>query len=445
MADPTSHPNIAQELYQKNVDLVNANKTLELIHELDEIMINSQAVEEVAQKFIDTICAKLGFVDGLVVEADEKSEYLRLIGVTQTQVNKTVLDLAGTAISDVRFGLAGSGNELVEVFNSKSAKIVKGEAGLWYPLVGADEVKDVTGFNDGAVLIYPIVMRGKVLGCYAVSAPAGVETLTEFERIVLTRLGTVFGLAIDRMRVSSELRESQERELGHARELLKLKDEFVFIATHDLRTPVTAISGFLELIAHSGEQYSADTQENLNAIIESSHRLEKLVEDLLEVARSESGTMQLEVKPVDIGQVMDKVIGEVKLKAEEKGVKFETTGEAGTVAADEGKLAEVLENLLSNAVKFNRPDGKVTVGYTRLDKLLEVRIADTGFGISEKEQAKVFTKFFKTRTEDTKRVPGTGLGLFVVRMLVEKMGGQIKFESKEGEGTTFTFTLPLVE
>jgi len=232
-----------------------------------------------------------------------------------------------------------------------------------------------------------------------------------------------------------ELRESQKREL-------ELKDEFVFIATHDLRTPVTAIDGYLSLIKNDGEKFSASTQENMRAISEASNRLKTLVQDLLEVARSDSGTMKLETKPVDVGKVIEQCLAEVKVKAQEKKVALKVAGRPVKVLGDVTKMPEIFENLLSNAVKFNREGGEVRVEYSDAGQMLQIVVADTGYGIPKDEQAKVFTKFFKIRTEDTKLVPGTGLGLFVVRMLVEKMGGQIRFESVENQGTKFIIKLP---
>ncbi len=244
---------------------------------------------------------------------------------------------------------------------------------------------------------------------------------------------------------TEELKESQERELAKAKELLKLKDEFVFIATHDLRTPVTAIDGYISLIDEEKPKFSEHIEKNFAAVKEASDRLKRLINDLLEVARGESGTIKVDVASLDITQVVDRVMREVKPIAEEKKVNLESNVDPSgkTVLADEDKLYEIIENLMSNAIKFNKPDGKVTLTTKKQNNMLEIVVADTGHGIPKAEQAKVFQKFFKYRGDATVDVPGTGLGLFVVRMLIEKMGGKIGFTSEEEKGTTFTFTLPL--
>lgn len=245
-----------------------------------------------------------------------------------------------------------------------------------------------------------------------------------------------------------ELKETQERELAKANELLRIKDEFVFIATHDLKTPVTAIDGYISLIKEDKPKWSSDIEENFEAVQEASDRLKQLVNDLLEVARGESGTIKVNVSPLDIREVVKRVVREVKPAADEKKVelKEDIDGSATMVMADADKLYEVIENLMSNAIKFSKPEGAyIGINTKKNGDILEVSVADNGFGIPKAEQTKVFQKFFKYRGDNTLDVPGTGLGLFVVRMLIEKMGGKISFSSEEGKGTTFTFTLPLAK
>jgi len=237
---------------------------------------------------------------------------------------------------------------------------------------------------------------------------------------------------------TEELRKIQKRELA-------IKDEFVFIATHDLSAPVTAVIGYLDFIKASKEKFSEDTQKSFKAIEESAGRLGQLVEDLLQVARSESGTIKVEVSPVNIDELVETSIRQISLLAKEKNIRIKSELDQNNknVLADDEKLSEVMENLLSNAVKFNSDGGRVDVKSVRVDNKLQVSVADTGYGIPKAQQGKVFQKFFRARGKETKKVPGTGLGLFVVRMLVEKMKGDITFTSEEGRGTTFTFALPV--
>ena len=257
-------------------------------------------------------------------------------------------------------------------------------------------------------------------------------------------LTVIFGILL--VRSIYKLKETEDREIEKARELLKLKDEFVFIATHDLRTPVTAIDGYISLIKEDKPQFSPAIEKNFAAVEEASGRLKQLVNDLLEVARGESGTIKVDVSKLDINELIDRVVREVKPSADEKNVQLQVSLDQTNrfVMGDTEKLAEVVENLMSNAVKFSKAErASISVSTKRDGDMLFVIVADNGYGIPKEEQGKVFQKFFKYRGDETQSIPGTGLGLFVVRMLVEKMGGKIGFTSEKGVGTTFTFTIPV--
>lgn len=245
---------------------------------------------------------------------------------------------------------------------------------------------------------------------------------------------------------TQELKETQAKALRKARELLKIKDEFVFIATHDLGTPVTAIKGYGNLLKQSKERFSSDTRENIDAIIDASERLNQLTNDLLQVARSDAGTIKIKPVELDVIEIIEDAIAQVTPRAAERQIKiiFAKSNKKILVLADQQKLAEVMENLLSNAVKYNFDRGNVKVGVKKKNtKEIEITVADSGIGIPAEMQHKVFTKFFRAQVNGAESVPGTGLGLFVVRMLIEKMGGKVEFSSVENKGTTFVITLPI--
>lgn len=241
------------------------------------------------------------------------------------------------------------------------------------------------------------------------------------------------------------LKESHEREMEKARTEAKLRDEFVFVAAHELRTPITAIKGFLELVSDTEGSFPTDVQEDLDAIKMASEHLNELVNNLLEIARSDAGAMKIETKPMDIIPVLENILKEVNSLVIEKNitVKLNNFKNGIKILADEAKTKEIFTNLIGNAIKYNRKGGVLEISAMCIDHSgVIVEIRDTGFGIPTEQQQKIFGKFFRASSKDTQGILGTGLGLFITKMLVEKMGGSITFSSVEGQGTTFAVSFP---
>jgi len=243
---------------------------------------------------------------------------------------------------------------------------------------------------------------------------------------------------------TKELKEAQEREIRKAQDVARLKDEFVFIATHELRAPITAIRLFLEMMPTKEDFFPKDIQEKLNSISSASEHLNQLINDLLQIARSEAGTMKMVVEPIDIISVIKKQLEEQDSLVQKRGIKVSFKHAVATprVQADRQRVTEVVTNLINNAIKYNREEGLISISVLEQGGNVIVEIRDTGFGIPAEQQGKIFQKFFRASNKDTLNVLGTGLGLFITRMLVEKMGGSITFTSVQGEGTTFAFLLP---
>lgn len=241
-----------------------------------------------------------------------------------------------------------------------------------------------------------------------------------------------------------ELKESQERELAKAQDIAKLKDEFVFIASHELRTPVTAIRGFLKMVSNAAKDFPQDVKENLSYMSAASEHLNQLINDLLEISRSEAGTMKIAVQPHSIAPVIQSIMQEVTPQAKQHSItiNLEINAKTGLVMIDEKKTKEVIMNILSNAIKYNREKGKVDIRVFPVQDKVAIEVKDNGYGIPKDQQAKIFQKFFRAANKNTEDVLGTGLGLFITRMLVEKMNGEISFTSIENEGTKFTILLP---
>ncbi len=230
------------------------------------------------------------------------------------------------------------------------------------------------------------------------------------------------------------------RDVSAERAVETMKSEFVAAVSHELRTPLTSIYGFAETLMRQDVQFDeADRATFLGYIASESERLIRIVDDLLNVARLEAGTLGLDLGPVELGEV---VAGAVKNEPR-TGHRFEVDVPAGLVAlADRGRLGEVVQHLVANAIKLSPPGGTITiVGRARPDTV-ELRIVDEGSGIALAERKRLFTKLFHGSDGAPDPESGTGVGLFLARGLVAAMRGRLWVESDEGTSSSFVFELP---
>lgn len=238
------------------------------------------------------------------------------------------------------------------------------------------------------------------------------------------------------------------RDVTKEKEIDKAKTEFVSLASHQLRTPLTTVSWYSEmLLAGDVGKLTPDQNKYLEEIYKGNKRMIALVNTLLNVSRLELGTSLVEPEPTDIIALAKNVVVEQKLKIEEKKLiitqKFSTA--VPIFSADPKLLRMVFQNLLTNAINYTPEGGKITIEIAlsaERSKIL-IKISDTGYGIPENQQDKIFTKLFRADNVRDKDTEGTGLGLYIVKSIIEDSKGKIWFESEENKGTTFFITLPL--
>ncbi len=235
-------------------------------------------------------------------------------------------------------------------------------------------------------------------------------------------------------------------DVTRAREIDRLKSEFISVASHQLRTPLSSVKWTLKMMLDGDMGKLTEEQiEFLSRSYETNERMIHLVNDLLNVSRIEEGRMELKTEWVQIEDLIEKVKNEIQGEITDRKIKFilKTPQKVPKVFIDPTKIYLVIQNLLDNAVRYTLPGGQVTISID-YDKIkMKVSVSDSGVGIPKEEQMRVFSRFFRAENVVRLQTEGTGLGLFIVRNIVEKHGGQVGFKSKEGKGSTFYFTLPL--
>jgi len=228
------------------------------------------------------------------------------------------------------------------------------------------------------------------------------------------------------------------------------KNEFISIATHELRTPITAIKGYLSLFKKESKDLSGKQQIYLENILSATDRLVKLTEDLLQVTRLEEDRMKFNIGLVDLTTIIKKVSDDFSEKARGKGLSFNLhlPPYPTTIAGDSTRLVQIFSNLVDNAIKYTEK-GSINISFehyseklTKEDKVAVI-IKDTGVGIDTKDIEDIFNKFHRTERAANLREPGVGLGLYIVKSFIEKQGGVINVKSRAKKGSTFAVTFPV--
>ena len=235
-------------------------------------------------------------------------------------------------------------------------------------------------------------------------------------------------------------------DITELRNVERMKTEFVASVSHELRTPLTSIKGFVRTLLDDTEgYYDRDTQVEFYQIIDQEcDRLVRLINDLLNVSRIEAGrALELNLKPIDLRNLMARVVTSQQSYTTRHTLVLEAPEDLPAVVADEDKVDQILTNLINNAIKYSPDGGHVWVSARSADGNIEVSVKDEGVGIPEEHLDKIFARFHRVESGDSRRAGGTGIGLYLVKHLVEAHHGRIRVDSRVDQGSTFTFTIPL--
>lgn len=233
-------------------------------------------------------------------------------------------------------------------------------------------------------------------------------------------------------------------EISELRRLERVRQDFVANVSHEFRTPLTAIQGFSETLLGGALEDPENRRRFVEIIRDHAARLARLTEDLLELSRIEAGELKLEFQPVSVRQLVESCVETASLKAGAQQLTLQVTVPEGlpAVRGDANRLQEVLQNLLDNAVQYTPTGGHIEVAAAQPDGQVVITVSDTGIGIPQAEQSRIFERFYRVDAARSREAGGTGLGLSIARHIVEAHGGRIWVESTVGEGSRFHFSVP---
>lgn len=314
--------------------------------------------------------------------------------------------------------------------------------------------------NNQVAVFVPLSTNRGVVGYMLLGGKASGYIYSKADLQVLSTLSKEFAVAIENALAYSQIShfndllkgkiESATHDLTVAnnqlKQLDKAKDEFISMTSHQLRTPLSVISGYIQLILYNANHnIPQDIRDSLKKALNNTDSMSDLVNGLLNVSRMDAGRFHLEKSKVDVTRLVDKAVEQMQLHADQKGVKLEYTKPATLlpqVLVDQDKTQQAINNLIDNAIYYT-PKGAVQISLTQKGSELTFMVKDNGIGVPAAQQAKLFTRFFRATNAQTTRPDGTGLGLYIVRRIVEDQGGKMLFSSVEGKGSNFGFTMPI--
>lgn len=441
---------INQELYKKSAELAERNKALSLLGAIEEIILSSAVSQEkIAQQVTSLLVIQAAFQIVSIFIYDKEKNALVRVGTSNAKGNAGETD---TTLYLSSIPLTQTSNVIIQAINERQIKF---SHSLDYLLFSsdqaelADDVQQKMGVK--SAVVFPLVARNQLIGAMVICLTHTEEELLEYQRTLIDRLGELIGIAMDNAMLYQQVQVTNNKLQtvnSQLKVLDKLKNEFVSVASHELRTPMTAIKSYLWMaLKGKGGALNEKQKYYIERSYNSVDRLVRLVNDMLNISRIESGHITIEFQSVELNTLVQEVIDEVLPRAGELGVSVtvQKEGSLPRVLADPDKIKEVLFNLIGNSLKFTPKGGSVTVSFSQANGFVSTTITDTGAGIAPDDLGKLFQKFgllpgsYITNQTTTE---GTGLGLYICRSIIDLHHGEIKGTSDgKGKGSKFTFSL----
>ncbi|UCC89194.1 MAG: GAF domain-containing protein [Anaerolineales bacterium] len=329
--------------------------------------------------------------------------------------------------------------------------VAQNNQSLIAPDTQADErhLKDVdqlTGLVLRSILSVPLRAKQHVIGVLQVS-DIDVDRFKPEDLTLMESLAAMAAIAIENARLYAEEQQraaALARALEQQQELDRLKNEFIRNVSHELRTPLALIYGYAELLDDGGlGELQPDQREPVSVIARRTRMLHKMVDDLMIILETEAQAPQR--KPLNLADLVRELLADFQIAVQQAGLTLvaELSPNLPKVPGDIESLRRVLDNLLGNALKFTPPGGQITVRLWAEGPAVMLEVADTGIGIPPDQLERIFERFYQVDGSTTRRYGGTGLGLALVKEIIEAHGGKVGVESNEGRGSTFTLTFPI--
>jgi signal transduction histidine kinase len=434
---------ISQEMYKRNLELAETNQALSLLRTIDSLVLESHdelkiLCQNISQAIIDSSSYPL-----LAIMANPPhKDYLELMGWATSYDTRPEVDRYRVQLDDHNEWLVQPGRITTINLKTLSNELIA-------RLLG-DSVQDIINLRHilpiQSVALVKLLARHRLVGLMVVGFTQEAEMITEKEHLLLDRLSEAVGIALDSKLLFEENQEVL-RQLQKTNEKLKAldetKDEFISMASHQLRTPLTSVKGYLSMVLEGDAGEISEMQHKLlDQAYVSSQRMVYLIADLLNVSRLRTGKFVIEAVPTNLADLVEGEITQLKGTAKSRNITlaYEKPSDFPALLLDETKIRQVVMNFADNAIYYTRNGGHINIELEDKGRTIEFRVVDDGLGVPKAEQHHLFTKFYRADNARKARPDGTGLGLFMAKKVVVAQGGSLIFKSAEGKGSTFGFS-----
>lgn len=439
---------ITEEMYRRNKELADTNRTLSLLRTIDTMVLESQeSLKVVSQQITRAIT--------------DTADYPFVALLARPSAAGSGLEL---------YGWSAKNQDLPDDFlGGKRTPTLKLDDDIWLRSPAASRLLPVADVELSTVrrlfdcsesvaksimqqlpikslYCLKLIVRGRLVGIMVAGFYNDTAAISANDTQLLDRISEPVGIAIDNRLLFEENRRVL-LQLQHSNTKLKAldetKDDFISMASHQLRTPLTSVKGYLSMVLEGDAGKLTPTERKmLSQAYISSQRMVYLIADLLNVSRLKTGKFIIDAVPTDLSQMIDEELGQLVESAESRSLtlKFKKPAKFPKLMLDETKTRQVVMNFIDNAIYYTPSGGTIKIELIDKPGVIELRVVDNGIGVPRAEQHHLFTKFYRAGNARKARPDGTGLGLFMAKKVIAAQGGAIIFESTEGKGSTFGFT-----
>lgn len=437
---------ITVEMYKRNKELAETNKTLSLLRTIDALVLESHASLKLVTEHITeaiTQAADFAFV-GLLTRSNHTPDELELSSWSGSAWlgKRTELGLSRPLrlkTSHPWFSRIDS-NQLVSLESFKDSDLAS--------FLGCPEA-DLKRIHHHLPLkslyVVKLQARHQLVGLLVVGFLGSTNDVNQADITLMDRLSESVGVALDNKLLFEENQHVlRQLKLSNTklRALDEAKDDFISMASHQLRTPLTSVKGYLSMIKEGDAgKINSQQEEMLNQAFFSAQRMVYLIADLLNVSRLRTGKFVIDAAPVNLARMITEELEQVHelAKIHNQKLVYKPPKDFPELMLDDVKTRQIIMNFVDNALHYTAQNGTVTVTLTETPTTVEMRVKDNGIGVPKSEQPHLFTKFYRAANARQARPDGTGLGLFMAKKVIIAQGGSVIFDSHEGKGSTFGF------